>query len=231
MGMARGDSHGDGPEKGQDCDGKPRRGRPALDAATREAMILDAFEDVVAQAGLQGATMSAVARAAGMSKRTLYTLYDGRDALFEAWIRRVRASFVRPLTPEARALPLAERLRVLLWHEARHCLSDRRLAVLRAMVAEAPGHPDLAWAFFREGFIVARGIVADELRFAAQAGDITIGDPDTTATILVDMVYQNPMDRLLNPDATPLDTEETDHRLTLAIAIFLNGTVPDAPRH
>ncbi|MBB4313121.1 TetR/AcrR family transcriptional regulator [Roseospira marina] len=205
-----------------------RRGRPPLDPETREARIFDALEQVVSEDGLRMTTMSRIARAAGMSKRTLYTLYVGRDALFEAWVRRVRASFVRPLPAEARTLPLAERLRVLLWHEARHCLSDRRLAVLRAMIAEAPGHPDLARAFCREGFLAVRGIVADELRLAAQAGDIMIGDADTAATILVDMVYQSPLDRLLNPDATYPDTEHTDQRLSMAIAIFLQGTIPDA---
>ncbi|MQX38102.1 TetR/AcrR family transcriptional regulator [Roseospira navarrensis] len=155
------DEDPDGSAGPDDRPSPARRGRPPLDPETREARIHDALEQVVAEDGLRAATMSRIARAAGMSKRTLYTAYEGRDALFQAWVRRVRTSFVRPLPTHARALPLAERLRLLLWHEARQCLSDRRLAVLRAMVAEAPGHPDLARAFCREGFLAARQIVAD----------------------------------------------------------------------
>ncbi|MQX38101.1 hypothetical protein [Roseospira navarrensis] len=51
-----------------------------------------------------------------------------------------------------------------------------------------------------------------------------------TATILVDMAYQDPLDRLLNPDAEAPDAEQTDQRLDLAIALFLHGaTGPGGP--
>jgi len=202
-----------------------KRGRPALDPETREARIFDALEHVVSESGLLGTTMNAVARAAGMSKRTLYTLYDGRDALIEAWVRHMRTYLVRPLSAEARALPLADRLHVLLKREAQFCLADRRLAVLRAMIAEAPRNRDLARAFYREGAAAAKQMVADELRCAVDAAElaVTVADVDTVAAILFDMVHQNPLDRLINPDACPLGSDSVDTRLDLAITIFLHG--------
>mgnify|MGYP006205895695 CR=1 FL=1 len=38
-----------------------------------------------------------ISREAGMSKRTVYTIWDSRDALFDALVCRMRASVLRPL--------------------------------------------------------------------------------------------------------------------------------------
>jgi AcrR family transcriptional regulator len=158
-----------------------------------------------------------------MSKRTLYAHYDGRTALVEAWVRRVRASLVRELPDDAGARPLAERLRLLLRREVQDAHSDRRLAALRAVIAEAPRNPDLARAVHRESAAAAKSLIEAELRRALAAGEIAGADPRTAADILFDMVYQSPLERLINPDAPPPSTAESDRRLDMAIAIFLNG--------
>lgn len=203
-----------------------RRGRPPLCPVAREKLILDALETVVAAKGLQAASMAAVARAAGMSKRTLYALHENRDALFEAWVRRLRASLVRPLPPEARALPLPERLRILLRLEAQSGTADPRLMVLRAVVAEAPRNPSLARAFFREGPQAVRAILRGELERAVRAGEIVLDDVGKATVLLCDMAYPSLLDKLLDPDAVPVSEEVADARLDLAIRVFLNGVRP-----
>jgi len=209
-----------------DAAGSPsaRRGRPAqLTGAEREARILDAIEQVVATKGLQGASMAAIARAAAMSKRTLYACYPSRDALFEAWVRRLRAAFVRPLTADERALPLRARLRRLLRREVEDGASQTRLTVLRAIIAEAPRHPDLARAFLREGPRAVRRTVAEELSRAVENGEIVAGDVNATAHLLCDMVCASPLDPLIDPDAAPLSAAEAEARLERALDVFLNG--------
>jgi len=200
-----------------------RRGRPALDSATREALIFDALEHVMAKAGLRGTTMSAVARAAGMSKRTVYTLYDSRDALFVAWMGRIRMMLARPLSDNDRALPLRDRLRLLLRWEAHQCLSERRMAVLRALVAEAPTYPDIAKRVVEGGGQAARCLVAKELRWATKAGEIAVADIDVAAEILFDMAHKNPLEELISPEVGASAPEAAEARLTQAIDIFLDG--------
>lgn len=203
--------------------GGGRRGRPPLDPEQREARILDALERTVAEKGIKAATMDAVARAAGMSKRTLYAIHDSRADLVAAWVRRVRASLVRPLPAEARDLPLADRLRILLRREAHSGLSERRLAVLRAMIAEAPQSPELARAFLGEGAGAARTIIAEELARAKARGEIAPLDVTAAAHILFDMVYHNPLDHLLDPGRPAVDADQAEARLELAIRLFLAG--------
>jgi len=201
-----------------------RRGRPPRYApAERERRILEAMERVVAAAGLAGASMDAIAREAGMSKRTVYGIFKSRDALFEAWVRRARASVVRPLAPAERDLPLACRLERLLRREVEGGVAAARFTVLRAVVAEAERQPELARALLREGTDAARAIVRDELERAAAAGEIAVDDPAAAAAVLCDMAHPSPLDRLLDPDRGPPSKAEASARLARALEIFLHG--------
>lgn len=203
----------------------PRGGRPArFSAQERESLILDALESVIASSGLQGATVAAIAREAGMSKRTLYTLFPSRDAMFGAWVRRLRESVVHPLTPEERRLPLRDRLRRLLRSEAREGAEARRLLVLRSVIAEAPRHPDLAAAFRLQGPEAARCILEDELARACEAGELRAPDPAAAARLLFDMVHAGALDRLIDPEAPEEPAGEADRRLDLALDVFLDGS-------
>ena len=204
--------------------GHSRRGRPRqIPLAEREQLILDAVERVIAARGLSGVSMAAIAREAGMSKRTVYSIWNSRDSLFEALVRRLRASVLRPLASADRDLPLVERLRRLLRPEVRHVVADARLAVLRAVVAEAPRHPQLAETFVREGPGSARRIVREELDRAIERGEIALSDTYAAAAILLDMAYANPLDRLINPDEPAPSSAAAEARLDLALRIFLHG--------
>lgn len=201
----------------------PRVGRPAVLAKDeRESLILEAMERVVLEKGVRGASMAAIARSAGMSKRTLYAVYENRAALFGAWVRRRRSSAVRPLGPEAEGWPLEARLKALLRREAEDATVARR-HILRAIIVEGDANPDLAEAFLREGPMTARAIIAGELERAIRAGELAIDDIDAAAQLLHDMVFASKLEALLDPSLPLPSAEETAARLDLAIAVFLDG--------
>lgn len=202
----------------------PKSGRPQLyTREEREELILDAVGRVVADKGLQGASMAAIAREAGMSKRTLYAVCESRDALFESWVQRLRASFMRPLTEEERALPIEERLRRLLGRDVRDEAKDPRQTVLRSVIAEAPRHPELARTFYREGPEAAEQILAVELEIAMEKGEIVIDNAREAARMLMNMVHSTKLCQLLDPDAKPETAAERQARLKWAVRVFLYG--------
>ena len=82
--------------KARDCHRGPGRPRQ-LDTPEREAIIIDAAERLIVAQGLAGASMSAIAQEAGMSKRTLYQVFESRAALFASIVRRIRSMMTRPL--------------------------------------------------------------------------------------------------------------------------------------
>ena len=56
---------------------------PATDSAKRR-QILDGARRVFLSAGFDGASMGEIAKAARVSKGTLYVYFDSKEALFEA---------------------------------------------------------------------------------------------------------------------------------------------------
>lgn len=204
---------------------RPRRGRPVqLSTAEREGLILDALERIVAENGLRRASMAAIAREAGMSKRTLYAVYGSREATFAAWVSRVTAKLVRPLEPAERELPLAERLARMFSVEGCEIEgADRRLMVLRAVIAEAPGQPEVARAVALTAGVAARQTLAQELVRARRRGELRPLDAEAAAQLLIDMVRPNPIHLLLDPDACKTLKTRSEDRLDLAIATFLGG--------
>ncbi len=210
-------------EKSLQCD-KPAAGRAArLSLAERETLILDATERLLAEEGLAGASMGAIARTAGMSKRTVYTVFTSREQLFEALVRRTRAIFVRPLAEGDRAMPLAARLHRLLEPEIRESAWAAPTIILRAVVAEAASHPEVARLLLTEGIDVCRELVAAELDHARSRGELACADIRTAASLLCDMAYTCPLEQLLDPERQPPAPEQRRARLDLAIRVFLAG--------
>ncbi|MBP5855998.1 TetR/AcrR family transcriptional regulator [Marivibrio halodurans] len=205
-------------------DGCRRRGRPKeLSRAERERRLLDAAERLLVREGIERASMAAIAREAGMSKRTLYDVFADRAALFEACVRRLRSSFVRPLIDSERRMPLAERLERIFDPDGRAADQTVPLGVLRAVILEAHRHPDLGQVFLREGPDMVRDTVRAELDRAAVAGEIAPVDTELAARMFCDMVFENPIDRLVDPDRATLSKNDVRQRLSCAIDIFLKG--------
>ncbi len=64
-----------------------REAGAANDGGAKRRQIMDGARQVFLSAGFDGASMNDIARAAGVSKGTLYAYFNSKDALFEAIIR------------------------------------------------------------------------------------------------------------------------------------------------
>mgnify|MGYP005621237667 CR=1 FL=1 len=194
-----------------------------MDPEERVRVILDAAERVLLSRGLQGTSMDAVAAEAGMSKRTLYELFDGRSGLVEALVRRLREGIVRPLGDVQQALPLAQRLRLLLTPERLPGTGSVALEALRAVIAEAPHQPDLAARMLEEGPLAVRRLIREELERGISRGEIALDDPGAAAALLHRMALPCPLERLLRTDGADEPLEAARARVDRAVAVFLAG--------
>lgn len=207
------------------CTGTQRgRGRPRqLDPAEREAIIIDAAERIVLAQGLAGASMEAIAQEAGMSKRTLYDVFESRAALFASMIRRMRNRMTRPLTPAEQDEPLAERLRILLSPPDEKFSDLLPLAILRAVITEAERQPELAHEFLQEGPYALYDMVRQELDRSVARGEVRISDTEAAARLMADMAHQSVFEHLVIFKPHCQRKQEYDLRLALAIRVFLGG--------
>src|SRR6478735_536596 len=63
----------------------------------KRRQVLDGARRVFLSAGFDGASMGEIAKAAGVSKGTLYTYFESKEALFEALILEERAGLAEAL--------------------------------------------------------------------------------------------------------------------------------------
>lgn len=112
--------------------------RPRRDAAVNRAALLDAARHVIAHD--PHASMDAIARHAGLSRRAMYGHFPDREALLRELIRtgveRFNAIAAEPSDEDASAPLLIARLSVRLWGEAAQIQVNAALALDDAHVAE-----------------------------------------------------------------------------------------------
>jgi len=72
------------------------RGHKARNRAAQEAAILEAAERVFAGAGFGGATMAAIAMAAGVPKPNLHYYFGSKQALYRAVLERTLREWLEP---------------------------------------------------------------------------------------------------------------------------------------
>ncbi|ALL76015.1 Transcriptional regulator, TetR family [Pseudonocardia sp. Ae168_Ps1] len=70
-------------------------GGRAVPAEDRRALLLDTAEGVFRRLGYEATTVAALASAAGVTRPTVYSYFDSKDAVFRALVDRVRAEFLR----------------------------------------------------------------------------------------------------------------------------------------
>lgn len=204
------------------------RGRPkVVDDATQRGRIVAAARDVFLAGGYDATTMDAVAQRAGVSKKTVYQLFDGKDALFAAIVAAHRDLMLNvPDGDDDRPLDMALEsiFRLDLDEE-----SERdRTALLRLLMLEMPRRPELARVVFRHGPEESRAILARWLARQAERGRIVVGDPAVAASLLLHMVFapvgfDEDGPRLPGPD-------DRRAHARAAFRIFLNGVVPPRTR-
>ncbi|TDH35100.1 TetR/AcrR family transcriptional regulator [Pseudohoeflea suaedae] len=208
------------------AEGSVRKGRPVqMEAGERRDLILDAVETFMVECGLARTSMDAVAKRAGMSKRTVYEVFDSRETLFSECLVRRSQLMLEPLTPAQKALSLAERLDGLFTFNLSRTSARQSVEMLRSVISSAREYPSLG----RQIHLVCMGrlydMVENELVVEIRRGALALKVPDARihAVLLTDMALESPLRLLLDPDATLEDTQDKAARRKLAISIFLKG--------
>ena len=144
--------------------------------------VLDGARAVFLADGYEGASVDAIARAAGVSKATLYSYFSDKRLLF----MEVAMSECSQQAEEADAV-LAEESdpRVVLGIAADRMLSfflsPFGQSFFRLCVAESDRFPELGRAFYETGPKRFRDKMAAYFRCAAAEGALTVDDPDLAA--------------------------------------------------
>jgi AcrR family transcriptional regulator len=115
--------------------------------AARMLQLIAAAEDIFLAKGYHAATMSDVAKAAGMSKKTVYTMIQSKAELFGVLLAH-RHSLLNFPEPQSH-WTIHDLLTANLVALARFLLSPGQIAILRLIMAEYTHSPDLGRVFHR----------------------------------------------------------------------------------
>ncbi|MCA8881013.1 MAG: TetR/AcrR family transcriptional regulator [Rhodobacteraceae bacterium] len=153
------------------------------------------FDDVVAGArdvflreGFEGASVDAIAKAAGVSKATLYSYFPDKRLLFlevarTECLRHAESAMVLARTGQGVAATLKDVARRI----TGLYLSDFGLQVFRICVAECDRFPELGRTFYQSGPALARERLAAFLSAAVAKGELVVQDCHLAADQFVEL--------------------------------------------
>lgn len=207
------------------CDARRGRGRPQArsDEETR-TIIYEVARREFGGHGFATTNMESVARAAGVSTKTLYRLIPNKAALFEAMItERIDrfASVVRLRACEGRDIETALRDALLVCGEL--ILDPDVISLQRTIIAENDKFPDIAETFYHKAIIRTQDTLASWLQTQHKRGLLAIGDADAAAGMLLGMLVFQPQRAVLYGHAPAPTREQLEQRVGLCVKLFLEG--------
>ena len=204
----------------------PRRGgRPSrAEAEALGGRILDVATELFLAHGYGATSIEAVARRAGISKRTFYHRFTDKPALFAAVLHRVIDRLRPPANvPLVEGADLAQILERLAGMILRAALTPQAIALHRLIVGESGRFPKLAAVVAAEGGTAeAVRLIAALLEREARAGRLVLDDPAFAAEQFLYMVMATPQRRAAGLGA-PMPQSRLDAWARDVVDLFLNG--------
>ena len=178
--------------------------------------------------GFDGASMGEIAKAAGVSKGTLYVYFDSKEALFEALIVEERRSLAEVLfrldadDPDPRSV-----LRGLGLSFLAMMVRPEHLSSIRMVIGAAEKFPRFGQSFYEAG--PCQGAARLKAYFDAQVavGRLAIDDTLVAANKFLDLCQSGILRRVLLAGEIPTDDEMT-RNVDAAIRVFFAAYGPGA---
>jgi AcrR family transcriptional regulator len=191
------------------------------DSAKRRQILAGAHAVFLAQ-GFDAASMNDIARAAGVSKGTLYVYFDNKEQLFEAIVEAecdAQAEGIFDLDPNDRDVEAAlKRLGVAY---VKFLCRPEKASAVRTVIAIADRMPEIGRKFYEHG--PAEGIRRLQAYLSAQtdAGVLAVGDCEVAAAQFMECCHAmlfKPLVFNFGPAPSP---EEVERVVGIAVSTFM----------
>ncbi|MFC3124904.1 TetR/AcrR family transcriptional regulator [Pseudoroseomonas globiformis] len=170
--------------------------------------------------GFHATTMDVVARQAGCSKKTIYKLFESKEALFFLLLNRFKATLKNmEIDP---GLPPGPALEDLLFRMAGVMLCEDAISTLRMVLAEYGANPSLVASAERH-FGGGIGALERYLALLEQEGGYRFGPTEEAARMLIGMALGAFHYERLVAMLPALPEAMLRARIHKAVAIFLKG--------
>src|ERR1700685_4585349 len=208
---------------------------PAVESATQDGgakrrQVMEGARTIFLSEGFDGASMNDIARAAGVSKGTLYVYFDSKEQLFEALIREGKKEqaerLVFPGEPgDARELlgGFGRRLIELMTR-------PENIAYVRIVIAATAKFPRLGQAFYEAGPCHGVRNLAAQLVKLCDAGALEIEDAQRAAQHFIDLCKSGVLNPVLFGVIETVDPREIEVAVDAAVEVFMRAYGASGPR-
>ena len=193
------------------------------DSPKRQAILVAAGDLFVAQ-GYGAVSMDAIARAASVSKATLYAHFASKDVLFATIIREACRENVSAsaFMPDA-GVDIRRALGDLGRRMLRFLLEPRTLAIYRVVIAESARFPELGRGFYESGPGLFRSVFAEWLGQQQASGRLRVDDAGMAAEQFIGMLRSGLYTRATLGLAAPPWDQEIESVVASAVAVFVRA--------
>lgn len=197
---------------------------PAASPGSRAAkpqQILDAARDLFTRDGFSGTSMDAVAKAAAVSKATIYAHFSSKEELFGAMMSAECGRYWPELMElEVPAGAPVEVLHALARRFMRFITSSYAISLLRIVAAESARIPELGRIFYESGPARGRARFADFVRHLDRVGVLNAADPVKATDHFFSLMRGDLHIRCLIGIEVP-DEDQLDTHAREAVELFL----------
>ncbi len=184
--------------------------------------VLDGARDIFLRDGFEGASVDEIARAAGVSKATLYSYFPDKSLLF---LEVARAQCQHQSDVAHAEIDLADPPRIVLGQIARtllsFMLSPMGQRIFRMCVAESDRFPQLGREFYRSGPLVLKVALVGYLTAAHERGEVVCEDLDFAAEQFAALCKADLWHRLLFGIQSEFSQPEIDRIADGAVETFM----------
>jgi AcrR family transcriptional regulator len=195
---------------------------PAADDNAKRRQIVEGARSVFLQHGFDAASMSDIARAAGVSKGTLYVYFDNKEQLFQAIVHEecmVHAEGAFDLDHNNRDVESALTRLGIAYIE--FLCRPEKASALRTVVAIADRMPEIGKVFYETGPAVGIAKLADYLRSQTEAGILAVDDSEVSAAQFLDACQSTLFKPVLFNFSDAPKPQQIKHVVGIAVKTFL----------
>jgi AcrR family transcriptional regulator len=195
----------------------------ANDGSAKRRQIVEGARQVFLNAGFDGASMNDIARAAGVSKGTLYAYFNSKDQLFEAIIRGEFAQAAERLCKFRREGDVRDMLKDFGVRLISRMSEPGTRSLARVVIAAAEKFPHVGRAFYEAGPLFGATRLAAELENLQRSGALKVPDPERAAWQFVDLCQSYIYKRLVFGVVDSISPEEIEASVEAGVDVFLKA--------
>ena len=200
---------------------QPSRADGPEDSAKRR-QIMDGARAVFLAQGFDAASMGEIARAAGVSKGTLYVYFENKEQLFEAIVYeqcQTQAEGLFDLDPnDGDVEAVLTRLGVGL---VNFLCQPGKASPLRTVIAIADRMPEIGKQFYESGPASGIAMLASYIQRQVDAGTLAVEDCEVAAAQFIDACQSTLFKPVLFNFAPPPPLARIEHVVRIAVRTFL----------